>query len=110
MKKAFQIIWPILLPIAMFIPYMFLNQYVIVKWLGCSCPRFSEDGTAVYSSFNANDFTALFWAIIALISIIGSFFSLKHFPQKNIGGFYILIVIFLSTLLAYQFTASMVWK
>lgn len=99
MKKAFQIIWPVLLPIAVYLPYMFFKCYVILEWLGL-------DYHSTYSFFDANDFTVCFWGMIALISIIGSFFCMKHFPQKVFRGIYILIVVFLSILFVYLFAKS----
>lgn len=74
---------PLLLFAILFFPYSFINGHFIVKWLGCSCPKFDKFGNAVRSHFNANDFTFLFWLFISLCATVSAIFLSKRIPENK---------------------------
>ena len=59
-KTVLLLVVPFLLFAVLIVPYSYLNQAVLVDWLGCGCPQVDEAGEMVEPVFNANDFTALF--------------------------------------------------
>lgn len=82
-KKIFKIIClfiPLLLVVALILPYGILNSKLLVDILGCGCPVLDEDGNPVRRDFNANDFSALFWTCVWICS----FFLSLHFAFKTI--------------------------
>ena len=81
MKKIFRRYWAVLIFPALYIPYYLLNQYVIVKWLGCGCPQIDENGNTITNNFNANDFTSIFWSLIALAVIVISIINMKDIKK-----------------------------
>lgn len=109
MKKFFKLYGQILLFPLLFIPYSYLNSAVIVKWLGCGCPQIDEYGNVIISSFNANDFTRLFWAVIALIVLIISLFAMKHIHKGHLKALYILSILCICFFFIYFFSLFMQW-
>lgn len=110
MKKLFSLFWQILLFPLLCVPYTALNQAVIVKWLGCGCPRLDAAGNEIVRVFNANDFTRLFWLGIAVIVIVLSLFSMRKIAKwlgklAYIGG-----MTAVSLYLASYFTTMMMWR
>ncbi|MBO5892619.1 MAG: hypothetical protein J6Q30_07935 [Oscillospiraceae bacterium] len=93
-----------------YIPYSWLNKNYIVNWFGCGCPVTDEFGNAVSASFNANDFTALFWGVIALCTTILSVVFSKKLLNGRLRILYIVGVLAVSLLLAYWFTQTMLWR
>ena len=73
LKRALLLLFPIFILPLIAIPYQWLNSEYLVKWLGCGCPQVDEFGNTVYPAFNANDFSACFWAIICLLDLIALF-------------------------------------
>ena len=69
-KTAAALLSPLLLFVVLPTPYSYLNGLVLVKWLGCGCPKFDAAGNMISPDFNANHFTMIFWA--AVISATGS--------------------------------------
>ena len=108
--KLFKLYWQVLLFPVLYIPYSFINHKVIVKWLGCGCPSIDENGNAVFSKFNANDFTFLFWSLIALAVIIISAFNMRKIGKLNYKMLYSLSFIAICIFLVLTFCASMQWN
>lgn len=108
--KLFKLYWQVLLFPILYIPYLIINQEFIVKWLGCGCPSVDENGNSVFSKFNANDFTFLFWSLIALTVIVISIFNMRKIEKLNYKVLYLLSIIAISIFLVLTFSASMQWK
>lgn len=100
MKKAWQLIRPLLLFPVLFIPYMLLNGAVIVEWLGCGC----VDG------FNANHFTALFWGVIAVLVIVLCCRAARQLQSRPWRVVYILVSSLLALLSGYVCFGLMQWN
>jgi hypothetical protein len=95
---------PFVLPVACYFLYQPINESWTVRQFGCGCP--SLDGTR---HFNANDFNAILWFLIAACCGIWWARLVKAvFPEKvrpracALGGFAIL-------LLAAKLWAKTVW-
>ena len=110
--KIFLLASPLLLFVLLAYPYNILNSEIIVEWLGCGCPVASTDGILITSSFNANDFTALFWSIIALISTAISIpLSKKILADKKwVRIVYIAGIFVISVYCAFFLFHSMMWS
>ena len=113
LKSIAVLISPLLLFAILVIPYGWLNGNVIVDWLGCGCPRVDELGNIYEPSFNANDFTALFWLFISAVATFISFvFSGKTFLKEKTWArvLYVVVVAVLSVFISYSFYRSMMWN
>ena len=101
LKKTAFLTIPILVYIALYIPYSAINSKLIVDWFGCGCN----------SGFNANDFTRLFWFVASVIMMILSFvFSKKHLHKIWMRVIYALCVLAITFALSIPFCQSMMWK
>ena len=111
-KRIAVLLTPILLFAVLVIPYRFVNQYVIVDWLGCGCPVMDESGNMVTSNFNANDFTAWFWLFVsACVTVISGFLSKRISKEKIwLRALYIVGMLAASLLITYQFCQMMMWN
>jgi hypothetical protein len=111
-KKIAVLLSPILLFVVLFVPYDLINQNFIVDWLGCGCPTVDEYGNMIYSNFNANDFTALFWLFISACVIAISVFLSRRIPKQKMSFrvLYIVCMLAVSLLISYQFCQMMMWK
>ena len=111
-KKIVILLTPILLFAVLFVPYSLANQHFIVDWLGCGCPTMDEYGNMIYSDFNANDFTALFWLFVsACVTVISVFLSMKIPKEKMcLRVLYIVGMLAVSLLTTYQFCQIMMWN
>ena len=111
-KKIVILLTPILLFAVLFVPYSLANQHFIVDWLGCGCPTMDEYGNMIYSDFNANDFTALFWLFVsACVTVISVFLSMKIPKEKMwLRVLYIVGMFAVSLLITYQFCQIMMWN
>jgi len=111
-KKSVILVTPLLLFAVLLIPYSWVNQQYIVKWLGCGCPQIDELGNIVLSDFNANDFTALFWLFISVCATVFSIFLSKQIPRTKIWLriLYIIAICVGSLWITHQFTQMMMWK
>jgi len=110
-KKITVLTLPLLLFAILFIPYGWINQRFLVEWLGCGCPQFNEFGNVV-STFNANDFTALFWFLISVcVTVISVFFS-KRIPKEKkwLRILYVAGMLAVSLFISYYFYLLMMWN
>jgi hypothetical protein len=104
------LVFPVLLFPVWYIPYRWVNENFIVKWLGCGCPTVDEFGNTVSAAFNANDFTALFWGAIAILATVLAVVFSKKLLQGGLRVLYIVGVFAVSAGLAYWFTQMMLWR
>ena len=111
-KKFLLLASPLLLFPLLLIPYSLVNRHLIVKWLGCSCPRTDAFGNIIPASFNANDFTALFWLFITLCATVMAFFLCKRIPKEKLlfRILYVSGVFLISLFITHQFCLMMQWK
>ena len=109
MKKILKTYWQILILPSLYIPYSILNTEVLVKWLGCGCPKIGEDGKLIENAFNANDFTLIFWSVITLIVVAISFFNMKNLTKRCCKNIYIVLITVGSILTAFYFCILMLW-
>ena len=111
-KSTAFLLAPILLFAILLVPYSLVNQHFIVDWLGCGCPVTDEAGNIVENNFNANDFTLLFWHIIALCVTAVSVFLSKRIPKEKmwLRVIYVVGMLLLSLAIANNFWQMMMWK
>jgi hypothetical protein len=110
MKKILKLYWQLLILPALYIPYHILNTKIIVKWLGCGCPQLDEHGHDVVNNFNANDFTMIFWNVVALIVIAISFFNARKLSKWYYKLLYIIFIVIGSFFVSMKFYYSMQWS
>lgn len=110
-KTIAVLIAPLLLFAVLFVPYCWVNQNFIVEWLGCGCPKVDASGQIVYSNFNANDFTALFWYFITACVTAISVFTSKRIPKEKmwLRILYIVCMFAVSLLISHKFCQMMLW-
>ena len=110
-KNTAILISPLFAFALLLVPYSWANQAFVVDWFGCGCPKLDEMGELVQPDFNANDFTALFWLIIALCVIIASVFHSKRIPKAKtwLRIVYLIAMIGISLLIANKFSRMMMW-
>ena len=111
-KKFFMCIAPLLLFPVLFIPYAWLNSALIVDWLGCGCPKITASGEMIDDYFSANDFTRIFWLVVAVsVTVISRLQSKAIFAIKKWAGIIYVIFIFLcSIFIAYIFSSYLLWS
>lgn len=109
-QKIIKLFWQLLLFPVLCIPYHLLNQFVIVKWLGCGCSKLDNEGNMIDQYFNANDFTLIFWCVIALTVIAISLFNMRKFARWYSRLLYIVLITVGSVFVAIQFYYSMQWR
>jgi hypothetical protein len=110
MQKTIQLFWPLLLLPLLFIPYSILNAEVIVNWLGCGCPRINEAGNVIENSFNANDFTALFWCGVSVLIVALSAVQSKKLEKRRFKLLYLFTVIVICFFVSSFFSQVMKWR
>lgn len=101
---------PLLTFAVLFLPYAWLNQAYIVKWLGCGCPVIDDFGNIVENNFNANDFTALFWLFVSLCTTAASAFLSGRIPKKWGRVLYVAGMLLVSLLIADQLRQLLAWR
>lgn len=111
LKKVFLLLAPLTLFPLLFYPYSLVNSKVIVDVFGCGCPVIDSDGNVTQSLFNANDFTACFWFVIAVATILTAFFQSKKIVTERpwLRVLYITGVAAFSFLCMYLFNRLMLW-
>lgn len=101
LKKVISLAIPIIVYIALYVPYSVINSKLIVELLGCGCNP----------GFNANGFTRLFWFFASIVMSLLSFvFSKKHLSKIWIRVIYALCVLAITLVLSVSFSQSMMWK
>lgn len=111
-KNIALLLSPLLLFAVLFIPYSFVNQEFIVGWFGCGCPKVDKLGNIIHPDFNANDFTALFWAFTAVCVTAASVFFSKRIPKEKtwLRITYVAGIFVVSLFIAYNFIQMMMWN
>ena len=111
-KTAAKLIAPIGAFPVLYIPYSLLNSTVLVKWLGCGCPKVDASGELIHDYFSANDFTAIFWLVIAIgVMVLSWFISRDVFLEKKWARVvYVAGVFGVSLIAAYWIIQRMMWN
>ena len=112
MKQVMKLMIPVLVFPMLFLPYQMLNSFVIVEWLGCGCPKVDASGEMIHDYFSANDFTAIFWLVIAVgVTALSGFLSKDIFKEKKwIRVIYTAGIFVVSVLAAYMMIPLMMWS
>lgn len=109
--KFLALMAPILLLVAISVPYAILNQEVLVDWLGCGCPVIDEHGHAHERAFNANDFTRIFWIVMGAGSILlSTVLAKKYLSKSRLYYVYYGIMVVLAVLICASFITLMRWN
>ena len=110
-KSLIKLIAPILAFPILFLPYQLLNSAVIVKWLGCDCPKVDASGEMIHDYFSANDFTRVFWIVVAVGVTVFSWFVSKKVLGKNRARVLYVAGIFVASLfIATWVTGQLMWS
>ncbi len=109
-RKIFMLLAPFLLFILLLIPYSYFNRHFVLDWFGCGCPKVDELGNAIPNDFNANDFTRIFWSVIALCTVVISFFTSKGVLKTLWRIVYMIAVFVISLFVAAELCQMMMWK
>ena len=111
-KKLLLLASPLLSFAVLLVPYSWVNQALIVDWLGCGCPKMDEFGNMITPDFNANDFTALFWGFITIcVTTAAVLLSRKICKEKLwLRILYVVGMLVVSLLISYQFIQMMMWN
>ncbi|MBP3593259.1 MAG: hypothetical protein J6J44_01930 [Lachnospiraceae bacterium] len=110
-KSLIKLIAPILAFPILFLPYQLLNSAVIVKWLGCGCPKVDASGEMIHDYFSANDFTRVFWIVVAVGVTVFSWFVSKKVLGKNRARVLYVAGIFVASLfIATWVTGQLLWS
>ena len=110
-KNGIRLISPILVFPILYIPYAFLNSAVIVDWLGCGCPKIDASGEMIHDYFSANDFTRIFWFIIAVgVTVLAWVLSKKVIGKKWVRVVYIAGMFVASLVVMGWIVQRMMWS
>ena len=111
-KRLIMCVAPLLLFPALFIPYAWLNGAVIVDWLGCGCPKITASGEMIDDYFSANDFTRIFWLVVAVgVTVLSWLQSKNIFVNKKWARILYAIAIFVvSVFIAAEFSLYLLWS
>jgi len=111
LQKFFRTYWQTLIFPALYFPYRMINDHrVIVDWLGCGCPKFDEQGLYIENDFNANNFTSMFWTIIAVNVISISLYNVKNLSKWRYRVIYMTTITIGSIFMAIRFCYLMQWN
>lgn len=111
MRDVAKLIAPILAFPVLFIPYALLNSYILVDWLGCGCPKVDASGEMIHDYFSANDFTRIFWLVVAVGVTVFSWFVSKKVLGKNRARVLYVAGIFVASLfIATWVTGQLLWS
>ena len=111
-KNVLRLISPILVFPVLYVPYALLNSKILLDWLGCGCPIIKVDasGEMIQNSFNANDFTRIFWFVIAVVVTVLSWVLSKNILKKKwVRAVYTAGMFVASIFVMYWFVRSMMW-
>ena len=111
LKNAFKLSCPVLVFPVLFIPYAFLNSKVLVECLGCGCPKVNASGEMIHDYFSANDFTRIFWLVIAVgVTVSAWVLSKKVLEKKWVRVVYTIGIFVVSLLVMSWIVRSMMWS
>ncbi len=110
-KKILRLLSPLPIFPLLYYPYGILNSELIVDIFGCSCPIVDSDGNYTQRLFNANDFTACFWFVVAVGTILLAFFQSKMVITKRpwLRILYFTGIAAMSFLFMFRFNRLMLW-
>ncbi len=110
-KSLIKLIAPILAFPILFLPYQLLNSAVIVKWLGCGCPKVDASGEMIHDYFSANDFTRVFWIVVAVgVTVFSWFISKKVLGKNRARVLYVAGIFVASLFIATWVTGQLMWS
>ena len=110
MKRIIASFCPLLLYAMLYAPYKLLDEKVIVEKFGCSCPNIDpETGTEIINKFNANDFTLVFWSVIAVIVTVASAVIARKCERRLLRFLIPVVVLAVSALLTYLIWQRLFW-
>lgn len=111
-KTAAALLSPLLLFVVLPIPYSYLNRFVLVKWLGCGCPKLDAAGNTISPGFNANHFTMIFWAVVSVGAAVLAFFLSKKFigNRKWLRALYVAGILAVSLLISCFIFRMTMWE
>lgn len=113
LKSVALMLSPLLLFAVLAPLYGWLNGELIVDIFGCGCPQINEQGEIIHPSFNANDFTAIFWCVITLcVTAISIFIAIKKIPRQKmwLRAVYVAGIVAVSLLISYCLYQAMMWN
>ena len=90
--KKLRYYWPCLLPIPLYFLYYIANVTFLVGIFGCGCLKYREPPNNVNmlgNQFNANDFTLLFWPLVALALVIVSLVVSRKIEDREKKAVYL---------------------
>lgn len=88
MKKLIRLFWQLLLFPALYFPYRWFHQAVLVNNLGEGASRLGENQQSLY----CNDFTWFFWWGIALVVFVISLFQLRKIKRWQYKALYLIVI------------------
>lgn len=110
-KNMIKLIAPLLTFPILFLPYQLLNSAVIVKWLGCGCPKVDASGEMIHDYFSANDFTRIFWLVITVgVTVFSWFVSKKVLGKNRVRVLYDAGIFVVSLFVATWMTGQLLWS
>ncbi|MBQ7061404.1 MAG: hypothetical protein IJM85_06440 [Clostridia bacterium] len=89
-------------------PYKLLNEKVLVEKLGCGCPSLDSAGNVI-ERFNANDFTMLFWQIVAFLVTVAAAILAHRCDKRWKRLAFPMLVAAAAFALSYLFISNMIW-
>ena len=110
-RTAAILLSPLLLFVALFFPYAWLNGHYIVDWLGCGCPRVDEFGNDLRPALSANGFTALLFLFVSLCVTVIAVFLSKRIPRGKtwLRVLYVAGMLLVSLLMTSHFYRVLMW-
>ena len=88
MKKLIRLFWQLLLFPALYFPYRWFHQAVLINNLGEGASRLGENQQSLY----CNDFTWFFWWGIALVVFVISLFQLRKIKRWQYKALYLIVI------------------
>jgi len=101
MMEKYKNYWHCAVPLLLFLPYYLANMYFLVDIFGCGCPKFDDEMNLLPNQFNANDFTQLFWLLVALALVIVSIIVSRKIEDRKERVSYLIRSILLSVGLSF---------
>ena len=83
MRERFKNYWHCAIPLLLFFPYYLINMYYLVNIFGCGCPKLDENMNLLPNQFNANNFTQVFWLLVALALVMISIMISRKIEDRK---------------------------